>query len=225
MVEALAGGTKQPQELCAALGVKSTGALSEVLATLVTSGFVARDYAWDMTGRKTRLSTYRILDNYLRFYLKYVEPLKERITAGLFAEASLEDVVNRDVLAGLQFENLVLNNRVSILKRLNLRPNTVLSASPYFQRRTARKHACQIDLLVHTKGALYPCEIRFRRKIDSSVIDDVKSKLVALTRPPAASIRPVLIYEGELARSVTDQDFFDHIIRFADLLMPGHAIP
>ena len=44
------------------------------------SGFLARDYTWSLaTGKTIRISRYRIKDNYLRFYLKYILPHKEQI--------------------------------------------------------------------------------------------------------------------------------------------------
>lgn len=32
------------------------------------------------------------------------------------------------------------------------------------------------------------------------------------------SIRPVLIYEGNISSGIREEDFFDHIIHFADFL-------
>jgi len=39
-----------------------------------------RDYVWSVKEKaKSRLGYYRLSDNYLRFYLRYIEPNKEKI--------------------------------------------------------------------------------------------------------------------------------------------------
>ena len=53
-------------------------------------------------------------DNYIRFYLKYIEPLSDRIKNNIYDDAAIEDLINWDTIMGLQFENLVLNNLISI---------------------------------------------------------------------------------------------------------------
>ncbi len=78
---------------------------------------------------------------------------------------------------GFQFENLVLNNLNVIIKKLDIAPETIISAAPYFQKKTLRKEACQIDLLIHARFALYVCEIKYRKKVDSNVIKSVEEKI------------------------------------------------
>lgn len=157
IVEALAGAPMEPGELCRALGVDPTGGLSEQLRVLVAAGMLARDYAWDTSGRRTALSKYRIRDNYLRFYLRYIDPKKEKIEQGLFRNIHLEQLANWDALMGYQFENLVINNLDAVIRRLGIAPESILSAAPYFQRKTRRHAACQIDLLIQTKKTIYVC--------------------------------------------------------------------
>jgi len=63
---------------------------------------------------------------------------------------------------GLQFENLVLNNRLWIKQQLSLKPEEILIDNPFFQRKTKRQHGCQIDYLIQTKyNNLYICEVKF----------------------------------------------------------------
>jgi len=218
IVEALAGAPMEPGELCRALGVDPTGGLSEQLRVLVAAGMLARDYAWDTSGRRTALSKYRIRDNYLRFYLRYIDPKKEKIEQGLFRNIHLEQLANWDALMGYQFENLVINNLDAVIRRLGIAPESILSAAPYFQRKTRRHAACQIDLLIQTKKTIYVCEVKFRKQIDASVIEDVERKIKALPGRSRYSVRPVLIYDGELAPSIKRSDAFCQLIAMADLL-------
>jgi hypothetical protein len=158
-------------------------------------------------------------DNYIRFYLKYIEPLSDRIKNNIYDDAAIEDLINWDTIMGLQFENLVLNNLQSIIRLLQINPNSVLSASPYYQKHTAKQEACQVDLIIRTKYSVYVCEVKFRRKIGKGVIDEVYEKISRIKVKNILSIRPVLIYEGMLSENLLREDFFDRIIRFSDLLV------
>lgn len=218
VIDALAGGPKQPGELCEALGVKPTGGLSDLLSTLVASGMIARDYVWNTSGRRTALSRYRIRDNYLRFYLKYVEPQKEKIEQELYRNVHLENIGNWDTIMGYQFENLILNNLQAIITRLDIPPAGIISASPYFQRRTRRQEPCQIDLLIHTKNTLYVCEIKLRHRIEHSVIDEIQEKIRKLKGIRHLSVRPVLIYQGKLSPGIRQENVFSNLISVGELL-------
>ena len=96
--------------------------------------------------------------------------------------------------------------------------NSVRSAAPYFQRTTQRKKSCQIDLLIETKHTLYVCEIKFRKRIPKAVIGEIQEKINRLRSPKRYTVRPVLIYVGELASGIEEEDYFDRILNFDTLL-------
>ena len=219
IILSLVNGAKTFSEIINLATLKKSGNISKYLEDLVISGFLAKDTSYSpITGNASKLVKFRLKDNYLRFYLKYIEPLREKINSGLFDDTELVNILNWETVIGLQFENLVLNNRKNIIRQLNISSASLLSASPYYQRKTKQHPGCQIDLLIQTKYSIYPCEIKFRKKITHSVIEEVSQKIKALSIPGILSIRPVLIYEGELAQSVVQSDFFGQIIPFADLL-------
>ncbi len=140
------------------------------------------------------------------------------IEQGLYEDVSLENMVEWDVIMGFQFENLVLNNLRFVCRALSLDMGAVLSASPYFQRKTRRREACQIDLLIQCRHTLYVCEIRFRNKIRKEVIRDVQEKIRKLKLPRNLTVRPVLIHAGELSSGVLKEGYFDQCLSFTDLL-------
>ena len=94
-------------------------------------------------------------------------------------------------------------NRQSILDRIGLSHVPVLNAGPYFQARSARRSGCQIDLLLRTKQSLYVFEVKFRSKIDSSVITEVRKKVDCLDGVAGLSVRRGLIYQGEVAPEIS----------------------
>ena len=119
-------------------------------------------------------------------------------------------------IIGLQFENLVLNNREFVLDQLHLRREVVIRDNPYFQRASKGKQGCQIDYLVQTKhNTLFVCEIRFMRGvIDSQVIAEVKAKIKALQLPRQFSCFPVVIHVNGVSDAVIDSGYFTEIIDF-----------
>jgi AAA+ ATPase superfamily predicted ATPase len=75
IVESLAEGSKEFNEISKALKYQKSGALSTYLDDLMQSGFITRDYTWSIkSGKPLRLSHFRLSDNYLRFYLKFIKP-------------------------------------------------------------------------------------------------------------------------------------------------------
>lgn len=159
---------------------------------------MTRDYTWNLHASSvSKLSRYRLCDNYLRFYLRYIEPntlniLKDR------------DALPRGIasIMGLQFENLVLNNTKRIQKILSISPEDIVVDNPYFQKATQKKAGVQIDYMILTRfHTLYICEIKFHQEaLDLSVIKEVKQKMQAMQLPKGHSLRPVLIHVIDFSR-------------------------
>jgi uncharacterized protein len=121
---------------------------------------------------------------------------------------------------GLQFENLVLNNRQQLHRLLGLNPEEIVNDNPFYQHKTARQPGCQIDYLIQTKfDTLYVCEMKFsRNEIGSAVIQEIRAKIDALSRPRGMSCRPVLIHVNGVNEEVIDSDYFAHILDMSRLL-------
>ena len=206
------------QQIANKLKIDSSGIFIQYLQDLEQSGFIARDYAYKYGGEKSKLSKFRISDNYLRFYLKYIEPNKDKIEKGIYKFKAVSELLAWESIIGLQFENLILNHISEIIEYLNLQQERILSASPYFQTKTQKTKPCQIDLLIECKpNNFYICEIKFQRFISTQVITEMKKKLEVLKLPKYSSKRPVLIYAGELDPKVEDADFFDKIVNVGEL--------
>ncbi len=220
IVQHLATGLKTFVEVCDHLNTEPNGAITGYLKDLELSGFISRQYAWDLKTRrkKNNISHYRLNDNYLRFYLKYIEPNKDKIEKKLYNLKSLENLSEYETIMGFQFENLVLHNLQSVCQKLKINMLSIQNAGSFFQTKTLRQESCQIDLLIQTKSTLYICEIKFKKLVDKSVIDDVQKKVSKLKVSKNLSIRPILIYAGEIAPSIENEGYFDQILSFSDLL-------
>ncbi len=221
IIKVLANGSLEIKDICQKLLVKQSGYISEYLEDLIKSGFITRDYTWHLiSGKVSKLSHFRLSDNYLRFYLRYIDQYKLKIEKGDFDYRSLTTLANWDTIMGLQFENLVLKNRRHIKDILRVKPDEIISDNPYFQRKTSRHAGCQIDYLLQTKfGNLYACEIKFsRNEIQPTILDEMKKKLDSFYYPKGFSCRPVLIHVNGVHDQVKESGYFAEIIDFGKFL-------
>jgi len=216
----LANGSKEIQEIKDELNLNASGRLPEYLWELELAGFITRDYTWNLkTGVDAKLSKYRLSDNYLRFYLKYIEKNRDKIKRGNYILKSLHSLTEWPQIMGYQFENLLLNNRSKIHKILGIHAADIVSDNPYFQRKTYRYPGCQIDYLIQTKhNTLYICEFKFSKNlVGTSVIDEIQTKIDSLPGHAKYSCRPVLIHVNGVHKELEESDFFSAIIGVEDL--------
>jgi len=201
------------------IDIHSGSFISNYLHELVIAGFVSRDYTWHLKdGAISLLSKYRLADNYLRFYLKYIYPNVAKIKNGQFKHHSLSALPAWASIMGLQLENIVINNRDVIKESLGIYADEVIYDNPYFQRKTARQKGCQIDYLIQTKfGNLFVCEVKFSRgPIDTSVIEAMQQKIKNMAIPKNFSVRPILIHASTVSDAVLDCNYFAKIINLCD---------
>lgn len=221
ILKTLAQGSHDTKTISEKIKINFTGLFSEFLRELELAGFVKRDYTWDIqTGVDSKLSRYRLSDNYMRFYLKCLEKKRTQIERGTFIYKSITSLPEWNSIIGLQFENLVLNNRHHIHQKLGIDPADIVTENPFFQKTTARQQGCQIDYMIQTRHqSLYICEIKFSQKpIGSEVIPQVQEKINRLKRPKGFSCRPVLIHVNGVSQDVIDKDFFSNIIDLSQAL-------
>lgn len=216
IVKRLADGPCTLQDIYEALAIQKSGVISEYMEDLISAGFVSHEFTWSIkTGHDSKLAHYRLKDNYLRFYLKYISPHSKTIE-----RQALKLPVQWKSIMGLQFENLVLSNRKSLQKLLNIDPVDIINDNPFFQRKTTRQAGCQIDYMIQNRfGTCYVCEIKFNhRRITRAIVDEMKEKISRLSLPKGISIRPVLIHVNGVDDRVLEDDFFSNIVDFSDLL-------
>ena len=221
LVESLARGRLDLGEICRALDKPKGGVVSSYLDDLVTAGFLAKEPGWELrTGRVKRQHHYRIKDNYLRFFLRYVAPRRSEIAALRFADKALETLPAWDAVMALQFENLVLQNRRELWHRCGLTAAEIMQEGPFFQTPTTRRRGCQIDYMMQTtQGPLFLCEVKFSRApLRADVIDEVQQKLSKLVKPRHTSIFPVLVHVNGVTPAVAEAGFFSHVIDFGEVV-------
>ncbi|MBQ3290157.1 MAG: hypothetical protein IJH50_12155 [Kiritimatiellae bacterium] len=223
VVRCLADGAKTAAEVSRELRLEKGGRVSAALARLEEAGLVSADVSVNPeTGKPAREVRYRLRDNYSRFYIKYIEPVKKVIDSGAFELATLDALEGIDSVLGLAFENLVVNNCRELIPMLNLKGSLITSAAPYRRRSgtagSRGKKGCQVDLLVQTRRTVCVVEIKRRREIDRGIIREVDEKVRAIARPTGVSARAALVYSGHLSPVVEADGYFDAIVPFRRLL-------
>ena len=215
----LADGPKSVAEIAAEHGAAVSGAFSLTLDDLCKAGYVTREEGQNpLTGKTIRKAHFRVSDNYVRFYLHYIEPRRAAIQRGLFEFSSVEQLPGLQSFFGFQFENLILNHVNDLFPLLGIEKSLVISAFPYFQSATKRQRGCQIDLLIQTQRTLIVVEIKRKREIGYEVVDDVSEKVSRLVHEKSLSVRTALVYDGHLSPRVEADRFFDFLIPADKLL-------
>jgi hypothetical protein len=218
IVMRLADGDADLSQICQALQVEKGGLMSEYLTDLEETQYIQRYNGWNLKdGKRLKTSRYRLKDNYLRFYLKYIEPHADAIVRG-----RLKKVPAWDAILGLQFENLVVNHCKQLYSLLKIPLDQIIRDGPYRQRQTKLHRGCQIDYLLQLQyNSLYLCEIKYSSKpIGIEIVEEVQEKMHRLSHPKVCfSIRPVLIHVNGVSDALLENSFFTHIIDFSQFLV------
>ena len=221
IIVCLADGPKESAQIRKEIEKSQGGSYSKHLSELVKAGFVTRDFTWSLkNGKIGKFSRYRLSDNYLRFYLKYIAPNRVKIDKESLPASMLNNLPGWEGIMGLQFENLVIHNFKVLWKTLNISAEEVVMDGPFFQSPTTKQPGCQIDYMIQTRfHNLYLCEIKFSKDpVGKKIIEEMEEKRKRLIIPRHLSIRPILIHVNGVEDRVLEEGYFDKVIDFGQLL-------
>lgn len=220
IVTILSQGMKDRTTLQKTLAYSPSGTLSHHLKALEICGFVSKHPNWSLkTGKSGKQTLYRLSDNYLRFYIHYIQPNLTKIEQGSFLEVPLSSLSGWEPMLGFQLESLLLKNRSLLYQALGIHSQDVVIDNPYFQKALGRKKGCQIDYLIQMRSnTLFVCEVKMRRReLGIEVIDAMKTKIASLSLPKGFGISPVLFHLGPVSDALLSSRYFYRIIDIADL--------
>lgn len=219
VLRALSDGPLAAGEIAERLGMERNGHLTRHLKDLETGGFVAREGGLNPeTDKPLKIETYRIKDNYTRFYLHHIEPRLAAIKAGTFRFASLNELQGWSTIVGLQFENLVVSHYRELLPFLHVGRQLILSAAPYLKRGTKTREGVHVDLLLQMRSAVYVIEVKHQARVESSIERDMREKIARIPFAGEKSKRVALVYAGEIDAKIVEDGYFDAIVSARELL-------
>jgi uncharacterized protein len=220
IIKLLSEGMKDRSVLQKKIGYSNSGTFSKYLKALQICGFITKHPSWSVQTKNIGKSAlYRLSDNYLRFYLHYIEPHLAKIEQSSFDDVPLTSLPGWETMIGFQLENLLLKNRPLLYKAIGVYPQDVLYDNPFLQKKSGRKKGCQIDYLVQTQSnTLYICEVKMRRReLGLEVIDEMKAKIASLSVPKGYGTCPVLFYLGPLSDALLSSRYFYRMVNIAEL--------
>jgi AAA+ ATPase superfamily predicted ATPase len=221
IIYSLRAGMLSQSEIRKTLNYPHSGTLSKHIHNLILSGFVTEHFQWSLkSGNVGRQSLYRLSDQYVRFYLRYIEPNLPLIRRGDFDTNELVKLPGWDSIMGLQVESLLLQNRSLLLESLDIRGQNIIADNPYLQKATTRRKGCQIDYLIQTNQRnLFVCEFKFNRgEIGREIITAMTEKLRNFSAPEGFAKIPVLFHMGGIRESVYNDKFFYRTVNIQDYL-------
>lgn len=215
-------GMKDLKEIRTLLNYQRSGSLTKHLNVLIVCGFITKHQKWSIKSGKlsAKDTLYRLSDNYIRFYLKYIEPNLSKIKQNYYRDISLNALAGFETWMGFQVENLLLKNRITLIKKLGIDPHDIVFDNPYVQRAKSRQRGCQIDYLIQTDSKnLFACEFKFqKRELKFDIIDSVKDKINRFVYPRGFAVCPVLVHLSGVNHAVEDSRYFYRIIDLVDFL-------
>jgi hypothetical protein len=220
IIRLLSEGMLDRSALQKALSYPSSGMLSQHLHALEICGFLTKHPDWSLkTGKPGKATLYRLADNYLRFYIHYIEPNLARIEQGAFADVPLSGLPGWEPMLGFQLENLLLKNRALIYRALGVHAQDIAVDNPYRQKASQKAKGCQIDYLIQMRSnTLFVCEVKMRRReLGMEIIEALKAKIASLALPKGFGIAPVLLHLGPLSDALLSSRYFYRIIDIAEL--------
>lgn len=120
IAELLAQGDLDYALLSEKMAYSKSSALSDYIEELILSGYISSYNSWSLkTGKSSnKLKKYRLSDNFLRFYFRYMKNKLLNINAGSYIQVQLSSLPGWQSMLGLQFENLVMKNYDLLLHSL-----------------------------------------------------------------------------------------------------------
>lgn len=194
----------------------SGGGLKSYLENLELADFVRQEVPL-LSSENTKLKKYRISDEYLAFFAKYIHPHEKMITRGGGANLFRNQIYKKwDPWMGLSFEMYCLNNAIFIAEKMNF-AGYIEDYGPYFKKGA---EGFQIDLLFKRSDKVITlCELKYHSEpISTKVIPEVKRKAELFPLPKGYTLELALIAPSGAERALKDTEYFHHILTLPDLL-------
>jgi hypothetical protein len=216
IVNSLKSQIKSLGEISAAIDMPSGGGVKRYLENLTKADILSQNTPWDKSF-ESRIKKYRISDEFLTFFYKFIEPHRKLIATSskkqLFKALTAHQL---EIWFGFAFERLMLKHARYLAEIMGF-SEQVATAGSLFSRSDSH---FQIDLIYKRFDKVITlCEIKHHNKeISAQVIKDVEQKKSLLKIPRGYTLETALISLYGPDEGVKESGFFNHIVTLDDLL-------
>lgn len=208
------------KEILTHLKIQSSGSLTEVMEDLELCGFVERYTPYHLKPGSL-LTRYRIADNYLRFYYKFIKPIDADIQSGRYQD-NPSQAINLDTYnkwLGYAFERFCCQQHHSIAKILGFHGIKYTAGSFFNHAGEKAIPNYQCDLVFDRSDKVITiCEVKYLQTVVTSrVIEEFERKLEYFPNKQRKTLQKVLITASDVSEEVKKRHYFDRIIRLGDL--------
>ena len=198
------------------LSQKSGGSLKESLR-LLEGAEIIKSFIPFNKNRNSKLIKYKLSDEFLCFYYKYMEEHIDIINDG--EQSNLFEMISKDNLQiwlGFAFERFCLKHSLYLADKMAFK-DKVLKTGPYFSREVS---SFQIDLIYkRIDKVITVCEIKYYNKeINTSIINEMEKKLSLLKVPRGYSVETALISLYGPNKQLKAADYFNYYITLDNII-------
>ena len=202
-------------EISEKLGMTSSGGVKLYLENLEKASFITHYTPYDRT-INGKLKRYKLTDEYLRFYFKYMRPniniIQQNKNRNLFSQ--LVKPVWKSWL-GFSFENFCMKNAMLLAEKMGFE-NYVVNFGPIFRKGDTH---FQVDLVyLRSDKVITLCEIKYTDGlITAKIINEIEKKCKLIELPRGYTLEKALISRFGADDVLVELEYFNHIITVEDL--------
>ncbi|MBD3320487.1 MAG: hypothetical protein GF350_05250 [Chitinivibrionales bacterium] len=201
-------------EIASAVRYSPGGRFFRFIEELVLADFIQNITPVDKPVR-SKLIRYRLKDEFLHFYYKFVQPSIRAIEDGSIKAYQLLAGQAFEQWRGYAFERLCLKHTHAIAKALEF-SGIRYDAGAWFRSRKNEK--TQVDLLfIRADNIISVCEMKYTNRFDSRIIDTFEQRTDIVSRYFKSGIQKVLICGKKTTLPSRVTGYFDAILFAEDI--------
>ena len=198
-------------EISKVTGIASGGGLKNYMRNLENAEFIQ---SYKSIFSPDGNEKYKVSDEYLRFYFKYISSKKTDLTH----LNTVKDLSGFAIWLGFAFENFCIKNSLGIAKKLGFL-DEVIDYGPIFKTASSN---FQVDLAFKRNNNIYTiCEIKYyNNPVSTVVIPEVERKVLLLRDKikEGATIEKCLITPVGGSKELIASGYFNHVVTVKELL-------
>ncbi len=210
------------EALIKATRISSGGTLNKRLKELESAGFIQSFIPY---GNKAKDQYYRVIDEYCYFYLRWIEPFKQKgVAAGKEYWQTKGRTPAATTWSGYAFENICFKHVDQIRKALDLQAIACEIGSWRALPQGKQDSGAQIDLLFDREdGIVTLCEIKYTEKqfvLDKATAKNLQNKMNVFDQhmPSKKQNSFALITTIGLKPNIWSEELIQNVVTLEDLL-------